>query len=311
MVSAPPPPVMRSGPAPPSRARAGTTAAARMAASTIDRTLDRRIVGSSAIAPPRAQPRPPDVQVGGRAAAAADEHRRAGERDAHHGARGHRLAARGRDQVERQAADGLPGGEREDQPQDAQARDEHRHRGGDRRADEARPCTPAAAPTTRAAATRPVAMAATTSSARKPTAKLTVPAKSGSPVSRARWPLAACCSALAAPATTAKSEQPDVQVRAGAERRGDDRGDRQRHARDAARGDALVPGRAQPGAVGDQAARRLPADERDAQQRHPDLRRADRPGGDEHRAAQAAEQVPEPHAATASAARAGWRRRPR
>ena len=138
-------------------------------------------------------------------------------------------------------------------------------------------------------------MAATTSSARKPTAKLTVPAKSGSPVLRARCPLAACCSALAAPAATAKSEEPDVQVRAGAEGRGDDRGDRQRHARDAPRGDALVAGGAQPDAVGGQAPGRLAADERDAQQRHPDLGRADRAGGDEHRAAQAAEQVPAAH----------------
>ena len=56
----------------------------------------------------------------------------------------------------------------------------------------------------------------------------------------------------------------------------------------------------------------LPADERDAEQRDADLRRADRPGDDEQRAAQAAEQVPDTHALRhASAARAGWRRSPR
>ena len=57
-------------------------------------------------------------------------------------------------------------------------------------------------------ADRLVAIAAMASRATKPTAKFTAPAKNGSPVTRARWPLAACCSAVATPATTVKARTP-------------------------------------------------------------------------------------------------------
>src|SRR4051794_143991 len=132
MVSAPLPPVRWSGPAPPSRARAGTTATARLAASRIDRTLDRRIVGSSAIAPGGRNRDLPERSGRRARAAAADEHRRAGEDDADHRAGRHHLPASRGDEIEPQAADGLTGRHREDQAQDAQARDDHGHRRRDR-----------------------------------------------------------------------------------------------------------------------------------------------------------------------------------
>ena len=189
----------------------------------------------------------------------------------------------------------------------------HRHRRGDRGAERARPGTPAAAPTTRGAAIRPVAIAATTSSATKPTAKFT---RAGEERLAGVAREVAVGRLLQRRWRRRRRGRRRGSRRAGvalcAAGRGDDRGDRERHAGDPAGRDALAPGRAQPDAVGHQAARVWPQTSATLSSATPIFGAPIGPGGDEHRAAEAAEQVPAAHARRASAAPAGWRRsRPR